>query len=42
MADALIRILQVRKEYDAVACDAIRAYYSPDRVAEEYLELNQK
>lgn len=39
MADALIRILNEKQAYSAEICEGIRDYYSPDRVAAEYLGL---
>ena len=39
LADALIRILREKKQYTETECNAVKAYYAPDRVAAEYEKL---
>ena len=39
LADALIRILNKKQAYSEALCEEIRDFYSPDRVAAEYLKL---
>ena len=39
LADALVRILNEKKVYSEMLCEEIRDFYSPDRVAAEYLKL---
>lgn len=39
LADALVRILNEKKAYSETLCEEIRDFYSPDRVAAEYLKL---
>ena len=41
LAGALIRILSERKSYPAELCESIRSFYSPDRVAAEYIKLTE-